>query len=212
MSWDGDRYSVPYEHVTALLPVRITQSKLFVYGPGLACVAHHALLPRGRGADSVLEPHRSPRLDSPGALLDVIREHFLALGEMAGVFLRGLVETHPRSAAYHARRILELRERYAAPDVAAAMTHALAFHAFSANAVARIVEVCARPRTLDEYVAAETESKLRGLLQTERFTLRDLRSYDVAPPPAEQPPAEESASKESPCPTEPPSEEPNKPQ
>lgn len=64
------------------------------------------------------------------------------------------------------------------------MAHALSFRAFSANAVARIVAVRARPRTLDEYVAAETEGKLRGLLSGERLAPRDLRSYDVPPPPA----------------------------
>lgn len=203
--WDGNRYSVPYEHVTALLAVRITQSELFVYGPNLACVAHHELLPRGRGQDSVLEAHRPPRLDGRGASLEIIREHFLALGEVAGDFLRGLVETHPRSAAYHARRILELRERYAAPDVAAAMAHALTFRALSANAVARIVEVRARPRTLDEYVAAETENKLRGLLSSERLQPRDLRSYDVELPPSAQqpsPPIVGDATEVTPCPTD----------
>ncbi|HEX2816462.1 MAG TPA: hypothetical protein VHN39_08710, partial [Phenylobacterium sp.] len=136
------------------------------------------------------------------------------------------VETQPRSAAYHARRILELRERYAAPDVVAAMAHALAFRAFSANAVARIVEVRARPRTLDEYVAAETEGKLRGLLSGERLVPRDLRSYDVSLPPLPPPPADtESApaacettdeipatEEPPPCPTEmPPSQDPTKP-
>lgn len=202
VSWDGNRYSVPYEHVTALLPVRITQRELFVYGPGLACVAHHQLLPRGKGEKSVVGTHRPPRRENAGASLEVIREHFLALGEVAGDFLRGLCETHPRSAAYHARRILELRERYAAPDVMAAMAHAFTFRAFSANAVARIVEVRARPRTLDEYVAAETESKLRGLLSTERLEPRDLRSYDVELPPNEPPsPPQDHATQESPCPS-----------
>jgi hypothetical protein len=215
--WDGNRYSVPYEHVTALLPVRITQTELFVYGPGLACVAHHQLLPRGKGAASVIGTHRPPRRDSPGASLEVVRDQFLALSDAAREFLRGLVETHPRSAAYHARRILELRERYAAPDVAAAMAHALTFRAFSANAVARIVEVRARPRTLDEYVAAETEGKLRGLLSAERLRTRDLRSYDVELPPVEPPPptppAESHATEEMPCPTEPsPSQDPKKPE
>jgi transposase len=213
VSWQGNRYSVPYEHVTALVPVRITQDELFVYGPGLACLAHHGLLPRGVGQDSVIASHRPPRGDGPGASLDVIRERFLALGEQAGEFLGGLLQTHPRSAAYHARRILELRERYAAPDVAAAMVHALMFRAFSAHAVARIVEVRARPRTLDEYVAAETEGKLRGLLSAERLVPRDLRSYDVEsppvaaaelPPPACPPTSPETSepAQEPPCPTD----------
>gem|GEM_PF-6012691 len=141
--------------------------------------------------------------------------------DAAGDFLRGLIEARPRSAAYHARRILELRERYAAPDVAAAMEHALIFRAFSFNAVARIVEVKARPRTLDEYVAAETEGKLRGLLSTERLAPRDLRAYDVELPPlplippAQEPtsPTESDITQETPCPIDQsPSKDPTKPE
>src|SRR5262249_47446852 len=104
---------------------------------------------------------------------------FVALCDEAPDFLAGLMEAQPRCAAFHARRILELRERYAANDVAAAVAHALEFHAFSYSAVARIVEVRARPRTLEEDVAAETESKLRGLLGGERAGPRDLRVYDL---------------------------------
>jgi len=180
--WEGNRYSVGYEHVTALVPVRITQRELFVYGPDLACVAQHELLPKGAGQDRVADGHRPPSAHGPGASLDAIRGRFLALDEVAAEFLAGLVETHPRSAAFHARRILELRERYAAPDVAAALVHAHRFRAFSANAVARIVTARARPRTLDEYVAATTESKLQGVLATSHTTPRDLTDYDLAPP------------------------------
>jgi transposase len=218
LRWEGNRYSVPYEHVTALLPIRITQKELFVYGPGLVCVAQHQLLPRGKGADSVLGAHRPPRMDTRGASLDVIRDRFVSLSDAAGDFLRGLCEAHPRSAAYHARRILELRESYAATDVAAAMEHALVFRAFSANAVARIVEVKARPRTLDEYVAAETEGKLRGLLSTERLAPRDLRAYDVEMPLlplTDEPtsPIQGDTTEETPCPTEQsPPKDPTKPE
>ena len=84
------------------------------------------------------------------------------------------------------------------------MAHALTFHAFSANAVARIVEVRARPRTLDEFVAAETESKLRGLLSSERLEPRDLRSYDVELPATvpSTPDTAGDATEETPCPTD----------
>jgi transposase len=202
IAWDGNRYSVPYAHVTALLPVRITQTTLFVYGPDLACVAEHPLGPRGAGRQFVLPGHRPPRPDHPGASLDAIRDRFLGLDESAREFLAGLVETHPRSAAYHARRILELRERYAAPDVARALAHALAFRAFSYTAVTRIVEVRARPRTLDEHVTAQTESRLSGLLADERLQPRDLSTYDQTPTPPEDPP----------CPSTPPPTKPSKPE
>lgn len=181
VSWDGNRYSVPYEHVTALLPVRVTQTEVFVYGPDLSCVARHERLPRGAGREVVVPAHRPPRREGAGASVDLVRGAFLALCDEAASFLHGLVGTQPRSAAYHARRILELRERYSAADVAAALGHAARFQAFSHAAVARILEVRAQPRTLEEYVAAETADKLRGLLGAERLRPRDLRSYDRKP-------------------------------
>ena len=178
VAWDGNRYSVPYAHVTALSPVRITQDQLFVYGPDLAVVAQHPLLPRGAGRQSVIPAHRPPRPDGPGAHLAQIRDPFCALCAQAADYLEGLICAHPRSAAYHARRILELRERYSAADVATALLHALSFQAFSFTAVTRIVEARARPRTLDEYVAERTEDKLRQVLKDERQRPRDLATYD----------------------------------
>jgi transposase len=41
--WDGNRYAVPYDHITDILPVRVTQDELFVYAADLACVARHEL-------------------------------------------------------------------------------------------------------------------------------------------------------------------------
>jgi transposase len=194
VAWDGNRYSVPYEHVTALCPVRITQNEIFVYGPDLSCIAQHALLPKGAGLRSVLDGHRPPRPEGPGAHVAQIRDHFARLCDAAPEYLEGLIRAHPRSAAYHARRILELRERYSAADVASALVHALSFQAFSFTAVTRVLEARARPRTLDEYVAERTEDKLRGLLREERLRPRDLSTYDrradapVPPLPSERSP------------------------
>ena len=211
VAWDGNRYSVPYAHVTALCPVRITQDALVVYGADLACVAEHVLLPKGAGRQAVLEGHRPPRPEGPGAHLAQIREPFCALCEPAAEYLEGLIRTHPRSAAYHARRILELRERYSAVDVASALVHALSFQAFSFTAITRIVEARARPRTLDEYVAERTEDKLRQMLRDERLRPRDLSTYDqrarspvAGTSPPETPATATPATVESPPPPRPP--------
>jgi transposase len=69
VDWQGNRYAIPYDNVTDILPVRITQRELFVYAADLTCIARHELAPRGAGlkarsrrpsstAESQ-EPHRS---------------------------------------------------------------------------------------------------------------------------------------------------------
>ena len=49
VEWQGNRYAVPYDHVTDFLPLRVTQTELLVYGPDLDCLARYELRPRGRG-------------------------------------------------------------------------------------------------------------------------------------------------------------------
>src|SRR5205807_7411898 len=57
IAWEGNRYSLPYEHVTDFLPVRITQSELFVYAADLRLIARHELRTKGQGHDATLPGH-----------------------------------------------------------------------------------------------------------------------------------------------------------
>jgi hypothetical protein len=137
VAWDGNRYSLPAENVTELLPVRITQTEIFVYGQDLQLVAQHELRPRGAG-ELVIAPGHRPKPDrGPG--LDQLRVVYRELGDGADLFLVELERALPRSAGYHARRILAFRERYQTDDVIAAMAHAQQYGAFEYHAIERIL-------------------------------------------------------------------------
>src|SRR4029078_6625381 len=101
IAWEGNGYSLPYDYITELLPVRITEKELFVYRSDLTCIARHALLPRGAQQRSILPGHR-PRHADRGPGLDQLRPAFSALGEQAEAFLLALEKAQPRSASYHA--------------------------------------------------------------------------------------------------------------
>jgi transposase len=179
VAWEGNRYSLPVEHVTELLPVRITQTELYVYGQDLKLVARHALRPRGAG-ETVDAPGHRPRPDrGPG--LDQLRVAYRELGDGADDFLTALERAQPRSAAYHARRILAFRERYQTGDVLAAMDHARQYGAFEHHAIERILAARAAPRRLDEYVAEATEKKLAAIVRKSRTEPRELSTYDHLP-------------------------------
>jgi transposase len=179
VAWEGNRYSLPVEHVTELLPVRITQTELYVYGQELKLVARHELRPRGAG-ETVDAPGHRPRPDrGPG--LDQLRVAYRELGDGADVFLAALERAQPRSAAYHARRILAFRERYQTGDVLAAMDHARQYGAFEHHAIERILAARAAPRRLDEYVAEATEKKLAAIVRKSRTEPRELSTYDHLP-------------------------------
>lgn len=181
VDWVGNRYAVPYAHVTDILPVRITQRELFVYAADLACVARHELAPRGAGLK--LDPaglHPPPRGRSPMDL-DQLAVAFDGLGPGGVTFFRLLSAGPPRIWGHQARCILVLRARYATCDLDAALAHAARFGALEHRAVERILEARASPRTLDEYVAEDTAQRLEQSLGAQRALSHDLTAYDRLP-------------------------------
>ncbi len=181
VDWRGNRYAVPYDHVTDLLPVRITQRELFVYAADLRCIARHELAPRGAGAK--LDPAGlHPRPQRKSAIdLDQIRVAFDNMGERAAEFFALMSLAPPRVWGAQARQILLLRERYSTEEVELALGHAASFGALEYAAIERILAVRALPRTLDEYVAEETVERIEQTLGRARTAPRDLTEYDRLP-------------------------------
>ena len=203
IAWENNWYSLPYEYVTEMLPVRITERELFIYKADLTCIARHELLPRGAQEYSVLHGHR-PRLAERGPDLEQLRSTFAGLDDNAAAFLSALEKAQPRSAAYHARMVLGLRARWNTDELIAALEHALSYGALEHQAVERILLTRGTPRRLEEYVAQASAAKLepQGAAGP-----RDLREYDALPvrgasQQQQQPPGAPS------CPNEPPPSEP----
>jgi len=181
ITWESNRYSLPYEYVTEILPVRITEDELFIYKADLSCIARHRLLARGAQAESIGEGHR-PQSAGRGPDLDQLRRAFADLGDVAAAFLTALEKHQHRSAGYHARRILALREGHDTADLLAALSHALAYGALEHGAIERILLARAVPRRLDEYVAELTASSLRRpIVESSNTEPRDLTEYDALP-------------------------------
>jgi len=181
VAWAGNHYAVPYEHVTDILPVRITQRELLVYAADLRCIARHELAPRGAGHR--LDPagfHPPPQRKSP-IDLDQLAVAFRNMGERAAEFFDQLSRGSVRVWAGQARRILLLRERYETLEIESALAHAVAFGALDYASVERILAVRATPRTLDEYVAEDTARRLEETLGHVRTAPRDLTEYDRLP-------------------------------
>jgi transposase len=181
VAWGGNRYAVPYDHVTDLLPVRVTERELFVYAADLRCVARHELAPRGAGAK--LDPaglHPPPQRKSP-IDLEQLRVAFDGMGERAAEFFRLISCGAPRAWAWQARQILLLRERYSTLELDRALGHASSFGALEHAAVERILATRATPRTLDEYVAEDAARRIEETLGHARTEPRDLTEYDRLP-------------------------------
>ncbi|MBI5546015.1 MAG: IS21 family transposase [Deltaproteobacteria bacterium] len=180
--WNGNRYAVPYDHITDILPIRITQHELLVYAADFSCVARHELVPRGAGQDiggGVYHP-RKAQGHHAGADLDQLRGTFDGMGEGAGAFLDALCAVSPRQAAHQARCILLLRERFSTTDLCAALRHAQAFGAFEHQSVERILAARGTPRRLAEYVSEDLTRRV-VLNMGVTHQPRDLAEYDRLP-------------------------------
>jgi len=201
VAWEGNAYAIPYDHITDLLPIRITQQELFVYAADLSCVARHELAPRGQGLR--LDPaglHPRPERQTP-VDLDMLRVAFEHMGEHAASFFRLMSAGPPRHWGHQARQILLLRERFATSDIDAALRHAASFGAFDASAIERILAARASPRSLDEYVAEKTVHRVANALGERRTTPRDLTEYDRLPGRSEHSQAPHApTTQETPCP------------
>jgi transposase len=181
VSFDGNRYAVPYDHVTDILPVRVTRNEIFIYAADLRLVARHELAPRGQGVD-VAPPGCHEYVGARrGVDLDQLAKAFGEMGEDAALFFAGLKAAQGRHAGYHARLILILRERFSTADLGAALRHARAFGAFEHQAVERILSAKAPPRRLAEYVDEDFARRLAESIGDREVPVRDLDEYDQLP-------------------------------
>jgi transposase len=181
VAWAGNHYAVPYDYITDIVPVRITQRELFVYAADLRCVARHELAPRGAGLR--VDPaglHVALKRQSP-IDLDQLHVAFGNMGDHATEFFRLMSQASPRVWGSQARQILLLRERYHTDEIDLALGHAAAFGARDYRTVERILTARAQPRTLDEYVAEDAARRIEQTLGHARSAPRDLTLYDRLP-------------------------------
>lgn len=161
--------------------MRVTSEALHVYAPDLRCVASHELRRKGEGQRVRLPNRQRPKATRRGPDLEQLRMTYDDIGESARSFLDGLQGSHPRSAAYHAKKILALRERYSTADLVGALKHALCYRAFDREAVERILAARAQPRRLDEHVSQEAARRLSARLGPDDTEPRALDEYDALP-------------------------------
>jgi hypothetical protein len=182
-------YSVPWRYLGQVLPLRITEEELIVYGRDLEVLARHRLLPRTATGQRSESPDHRPREDSKQREAH-LRACFAELGPAARRFLEGLLKTH-RLGKDQAQRVLALLETYRKQDLAAALERAARFGAFSLRSVERILAAQAQPKTPLETLGDQQQRHLREILQDRPVSPRPTADYEpIGPqePPDDEPP------------------------
>jgi hypothetical protein len=190
-------YSVPWQRIGQLLPVRITEDELIVYDPDITEIARHERLPA-----SVTGKQRTNNDHRPGPDLrrkqELLRQRFEELGAEAASFFDQLIRTR-RYGKDEAVRILGLLATYHPHDLYAAFPRANRYRAFSLTAVERILAALAEPRSALESVDDQARQHLDELLRQNPVPPRATGDYqqlledsDDDVPPWEDSPKEES--------------------
>jgi transposase len=175
ISYRQNVYSVPWQHIARVLPVRITECDVIIYGPNLEELVRHRLLPRTvTGQRSIQNDHL------PGE--DLRKKHailparFAELGTVASRFLEGLIAEN-RYGKDQAHKVLALLGTYHRQDIIVALERAVRFRAFSLSAVERILAVQARPKTPLDALADEERCHLRPLMTDRPVPPRPTGEY-----------------------------------
>jgi transposase len=176
ISYRHNLYSVPWRQIGRILPVRVTDTEVIVYGPHLDEIARHPLVPvTVTGQRSEHKAHRPT--EDPQQRWAWLQERFHELGPVAERFCAGLLRTQTQ-AKHQAARVLSLLTSYAQVDFLAALERAVCYGAYSYAAVERILAVQARPKSVLEQLAEEERRHLQPLLDKDPIQPRPVSAYE----------------------------------
>jgi hypothetical protein len=170
---DSNRYSVPAEYASARVTLKAYPDRVCIYHQDQLIARHSRSYDRHQDFE---DP------DHPRALLAQRRKareqrllaRFLSLGPKAQAYYEGL-EQRRTNARHHLRKIVALSEIYGVEAVARAIADGLAFHAFSCEYIANILEM--KARALPEPGALHL-TRRQDLLDIE-IAQPDLSPYEV---------------------------------
>jgi hypothetical protein len=168
-------YSVPWRYIGCVLPVRVTETEVIIYGPQVEEIARHALLPGTATRQRVVHKEHRPSEDARRRQAQ-LEERFAELGETGRRFLEGLLRMQ-RYGKDQAQRVLALLGSYARQDLIAALQRAVRYGADSHAAVERILAVQARPKTILETLAEDERRQVPPWLGEDLVSPRLTSDY-----------------------------------
>jgi hypothetical protein len=175
VAWLQNFYSVPWQRIGELLPVRVTEQELIVYGPDVKEIARHELFPSGTtGQKRTLQAH-SPGRDHLEKR-QLLKQRFAGFGPDAVLFFDELLRSR-RNGKDEAARVLGLLSVYQREDLTRALERAVRYRAFSWSAVERILAAQAKPRSAMESLVIEAREQLDELLRQLPLAPRSTADY-----------------------------------
>jgi hypothetical protein len=170
-------YSVPWQRIGELLPVRITEKELIVYGPDIKEIARHELYPSGTSGEKRSLPTHAPGRDHLQKR-ELLKQRFAEFGPAGDRFFDELLRAR-RNGKDEAARVLGLLSIYHREDLTRALERACRYRAFSWSAVERILAAQAKPRSAMEALAMDAREQLDEILRQVPLATRSTAEYQA---------------------------------
>jgi transposase len=175
IAYQQNFYSVPWQRIGELLPVRVTEKELIVYGPDVKEIARHELYPAGTTGQKRSLPAHSPGRDHLQKR-ELLQQRFAEFGAEGVRFFDELLRAR-RNGKDEAARVLGLLTVYRREDLARALERAGRYRAFSWSAVERILAAQAKPRSAMEALTIEAREQLSEMLRQIPLDPRPTAEY-----------------------------------
>jgi transposase len=171
---DTNRYSASPHLIGLDAKVRLYKDHLEIWvNSKLDC--QHTYV-EGRFQRQVLPEHEKAFKEITGQH-QLLKDTFLRLGPQAESYYEGLRRERGAGAGYHLQRILKLADRYGSDVIAGALTHAMRYGAFSADAVLRITQGKAL-RVSQQAPVQTIPEEIRNWLRSCAVESQDPQFYD----------------------------------
>jgi len=165
------------ERIGELLPMRITENELIVYGPDVKEIARHELYPSGTSRNKRSLPVHAPGRDHLHKR-ELLQQRFAEFGPHGVRFFDELLRAR-RNGKDEAARVLGLLTIYRREDLAHALERAGRYRAFSWSAVERILAAQAKPRSAMEALVIDARDQLDEILRQSSLAPRSTAEYQA---------------------------------
>lgn len=173
---DTNRYSAPPDLIGKQAEVRLYPDHLEIWVDGQLAASH--VYKEEKRERSILPEHEQA-LRGYSFQTELLKTAFLRLGEGAKAYFEGLQRERGAAAGYHLQRILKLADRHGSDVTAGALSHAMRYGVYSADAVTRVIygktiRSKGNPQGVPEIVPENIKQWLRSCA----VEGTDLSSYD----------------------------------
>jgi transposase len=144
ISFEGSRYSVPYQYSCRDLAVKLKGEDLRIFYGDELIATHKVSYQKGQMITDPEHFRGIPRPAYPSGVR-AVREVFLVQFPSANPFLDGLVKAKYGNARYHMLQILNLLEDYSREVIESAIERATVYGAFQCSAIRNICRQEAMP-------------------------------------------------------------------